>query len=389
MGTSPEIEIPETLEDWRRMATQRQLENTTLYSEKLVSASKIGFDQFLLFRVIWKIHKANQIVNLLDMKGWIKEAEKKLRSYQSWSTYCESVELPENRSRGSGEPSKATPEGNFAIVRHYQREVRKTKSEVNPQAFDTPIASRTRAKTNHAPVKQMARLGLDPFTTPTKNPNPSSSRQDDPFEDDSPNQTPSTGPSPPTTISREMEKFLYPPTKDEQIVNTALIVFLNALTTHFDFYSNWTLHRKPFVATFENAQFEARTDGYLDSPGGKTRVLIEVKPVMQESAQMVAWIKSDNELAQRTNTTRFHISQDRHQVFVTVAEYGENYLKYLSENKPSSSEDPSSFLTMNQYGPWDTSKKSSIKEIGTIILAITLRAEREIKEEKKKEKKSV
>lgn len=96
-------------------------------------------------------------------------------------------------------------------------------------------------------------------------------------------------------------------------MNTALIVFFNALTTHFDFYSNWTLHRKPFIATFENAQFEARTDGYLDSPGGKTRAIIEVKPVlrsrhrlpiqMQESAQMVAWIRSDDDLSQRTNTT--------------------------------------------------------------------------------------
>ena len=142
-----------------------------------------------------------------------------------------------------------------------------------------------------------------------------------PFENESPGPSsssssgpsPSPGPSPPSTVACELENILYPLTKDEQIVNTALIVFLNALTAHFDFYSNWTLHRKPFIATFENAQFEARTDGYLDSPGGKTRVLIEVKPVtrlqnslpiqMQESAQMVAWIRSDDDLAHRTDTT--------------------------------------------------------------------------------------
>ncbi|KAJ5393818.1 uncharacterized protein N7487_011459 [Penicillium crustosum] len=106
---------------------------------------------------------------------------------------------------------------------------------------------------------------------------------------------------------------------------------------------------------------------------------------MQESAQMVAWIRSDDDLAQSTNTTRFHISQGRHQIFVTVAEYGEKYLKYLNDKNPSPSDDLSTFLTMNQYGPWDTSKKSSVKEIGTIILAITLRTEKEIKEEIKKE----
>jgi hypothetical protein len=73
-------------------------------------------------------------------------------------------------------------------------------------------------------------------------------------------------------------------------------------------------------------------------------------------------------------------------VFVAVAEYNHNYLEYLSNKEPSSSEDSSSFLTMHQYGPWDTSSKSSVKEIGTILLAITLRAEREIKEEIQKER---
>jgi hypothetical protein len=128
----------------------------------------------------------------------------------------------------------------------------------------------------------MGRLRLDPFQTPTKKEsNSSSSRQLLLLGDESPSPSPSSDPSPPNTIARELERILYPPTKDEQIVNTALIVLLNALTTHFDFYSNWTLHRKPFTATFENAQFEARTDGYLDSPGGKTRVIIEVKPVLR------------------------------------------------------------------------------------------------------------
>ena len=70
---------------------------------------------------------------------------------------------------------------------------------------------------------------------------------------------------------------------------------------------------------------------------------------------------------------------------MTVAEYGEKYLKYLNDKNPSSSKDVSTFLTMNQYGPWDTSKKSSVKEIGAIILAITLRAEKEIRDEIKEE----
>lgn len=85
-------------------------------------------------------------------------------------------------------------------------------------------------------------------------------------------------------------------------MNCALVIFLNALTIHFDMDSNWTLHRKAFKAVFGDASFEARVDGYLKHRGNP-RVIIEVKPAsrsskelsiqMQESAQVVAWIKSD------------------------------------------------------------------------------------------------
>ena len=64
--------------------------------------------------------------------------------------------------------------------------------------------------------------------------------------------------------------------------------------------SKWTLHREAFIATFGDAEIEARTDGYLDDHRGKPSVIVEVKPLMrskklsairmQESAQMVAWM---------------------------------------------------------------------------------------------------
>lgn len=107
---------------------------------------------------------------------------------------------------------------------------------------------------------------------------------------------------PMTPVPKELASVLYPPSLDEQIVNCALVIFLNALTIHFDIDSNWTLHRKAFKAVFGDASFEARVDGYLKHRGDP-RVIIEVKPAsrsskelsiqMQESAQVVAWIKSD------------------------------------------------------------------------------------------------
>lgn len=56
---------------------------------------------------------------------------------------------------------------------------------------------------------------------------------------------------------------------------------------------------------FGDASFKARSDGYLDDRQGNAQAIIEVKPVtwtkkstlfqMQESVQLVAWIKSDGE----------------------------------------------------------------------------------------------
>ncbi|PWY82799.1 hypothetical protein BO83DRAFT_454901 [Aspergillus eucalypticola CBS 122712] len=82
-----------------------------------------------------------------------------------------------------------------------------------------------------------------------------------------------------TPESQKPDNVLYPPTMDEQIVNCALFIFLNALTMPFKLANNWTLHRKAFKAKFYNASFEARTDGYLDDRRGEAQAIIEVKPV--------------------------------------------------------------------------------------------------------------
>ena len=66
---------------------------------------------------------------------------------------------------------------------------------------------------------------------------------------------------------------------------------------------------------------------------------------------------------------------------MTVAKYGEDFLEYLSDKKAAYPKDTSSFLIMNQYGPWNITVKFDIKAIGAILLAITLRAENEIKKE--------
>lgn len=95
------------------------------------------------------------------------------------------------------------------------------------------------------------------------------------------------------------------PSEDEQIVNMALILFLDCVTTHHPKVikggsnsPSWTMKR----LQLKFGSWEARTDGYLRTPGDKEQVMaiLETKPYVrqhnldgiqkQESAQMAAWI---------------------------------------------------------------------------------------------------
>lgn len=127
---------------------------------------------------------------------------------------------------------------------------------------------------------------------------------------------------------------------------------------------------------------------------------------MQEGAQVVAWIKSDDHEAERNfmtyvfplsftnlsyeitqllisnNDRRLHISQDRNKIFVNVAKCDEAYLDHLNNPQPSTVETTPSFLTMHQFGPWDILNAADMKELGPILLAISLRADYESKQGK-------
>lgn len=68
------------------------------------------------------------------------------------------------------------------------------------------------------------------------------------------------------------------------------------------------------------------------------------------------------------------MSQDRNEIYIIFAEYDETYVKYL-DDKLDRSEGPGS-LTMHQFGPWDIEKRSDMADVGRILLAIALRADK-------------
>lgn len=211
--------------------------------------------------------------------------------------------------------------------------------------------------------------------------------------------TPSFSTAPSSTRSSleaisPMDAALVKAAKDEQIVNIALISFLHALTTcHEDVRAYWGIDRKLFH--FSDL-FEARTDGLLKIGREESPLaILEVKPhvrttnikqvQMQESAQMASWIYDHQNIGHISRSPtgsmrRVIISQDHQEIYVTFAEYDDAYIKYIRPNNQaelSQALAQSPFMTMHQFGPWPCSKSSLMKNLGPIILGLTIQQSRE------------
>lgn len=62
------------------------------------------------------------------------------------------------------------------------------------------------------------------------------------------------------------------------------------------------------------------------------------------------------------------MSQNRHEIYLTIAEYDDAYVEYLhNKNK-----DTKSMMKMNEFGPWLVDNKSHMRDFAGIMLAFTL-----------------
>lgn len=65
---------------------------------------------------------------------------------------------------------------------------------------------------------------------------------------------------------------------------------------------------------------------------------------------------------QLLHSSRMLISQDRHEIFVTLANYGRDYVDYLQN--PGSNQ---AYMEMQEYGPYPTDSASNMRELAKII----------------------
>ncbi|KAI9768725.1 MAG: hypothetical protein M1840_004720 [Geoglossum simile] len=177
------------------------------------------------------------------------------------------------------------------------------------------------------------------------------------------------------------------PSDDEQIVNMALLLFLNSTTmNHPNVRSGWSPQRKVFKF---GDLFEARTDGFLrTSQSGRVGAIIEVKRYlrgfnelrvqMQESAQMAAWIAANpsDRIEHNSSKWRLLISQNHKEIYLTFAEYGTEYEEYVKgiNHDTTGNRETLSFLTMNRYGPWDVGEKPHMIDLAVVILGFVIQS---------------
>lgn len=61
---------------------------------------------------------------------------------------------------------------------------------------------------------------------------------------------------------------------------------------------------------------------------------------------------------------------NRHELYIIIAEYTADYVDYLTN--PGRQSECESFLTMNQFGPWDIGSPTEIADFAAILLTVTL-----------------
>ncbi|RSL50666.1 hypothetical protein CEP54_011824 [Fusarium duplospermum] len=400
--------LPPDVDSWRTTARDYGVDTDSVHSYRLPSASNASMQQFLLLRAYWPhrldtknfdpAYKAGQWIR----QEFIEKATKELNDDRntSWKTYLESF----------GRNFRSLDcQGTYALARYYQHLCTLNKDRANkssqPKVHFTPRQTRSMARAAAAAAEGSPSARQKEPRTPPQN--DLANAMDDlllePNKDD-PFSTPLSFMASPSDDADDEE--VCKAIEDEQIVNTALVSFLNALTLHSSAQGEWSLYRMPFVVRSADGSkvFEARVDGILRDSSSGTGAIIEVKPMarynevavenkirMQETAQMAAWIAAEppktatmprsqqqlklgsgsksKKAAGKPNVhRRLLVSQDRHQIFLIVATFDDEYVHYISGDNDTTQ----SFLAMQEYGPYDVGEREDMDVLGGIMLAISM-----------------
>ena len=339
--------LPFNASEWNKLFQKRGL------STAQTSASKVGHEGFLSLRALWKHHDGADFSKNAVIPGpYFDKATDYLSRSEPFLKYLSSIEHT-NLSEGN---EIAQDIGAYSLVYYFQQQVLRVgtmSDEDTEKVFFTPVTARTRSKKPQLPIHQYSILdaecpGAEDSPVPkrkklssklkasiTKRGNSSSAasfensstqtseprslienfkklsikegigigewegEEGKPRTPESSRPTQGTSVLPAMSPASPFRDVAVPAARDEQIVNTALVLLLSSLTMyHPEVRAEWTLHRRGFQLS---KWLEARTDGFLRGGEKDTPlVILEVKASwrerrkpyvqFQESAQMAAWI---------------------------------------------------------------------------------------------------
>ncbi|KAH9995006.1 hypothetical protein F4779DRAFT_200571 [Xylariaceae sp. FL0662B] len=392
--------FPSTVKQWKKLEQEHRLCGQSIYDRNYTdSGSVMGIKQYILLRSVTRLYDAKNLLqkerNPLISKDNMNRAENILKGRDSFTHYCESF---------TRQPSQLMQEpfaeyGSFSMVRKSQILTQGIKAKSStPKVILSP-------KTEESKGKSSSRAPETP-STPTRQRTKASQYPgmvgidvlDEALRGESPTQThdPSTpditglslSPHSPATNATPGEVA-----DDEQLVNVAAVQFLQALTMHHQCTFEWSYLRKAFKLQIQTGEglakvFEARVDGCLRMSADPTKVrsIIEVKPVLrypndnviqikyQETAQLAAFIANQPpENLQPGEKARYLlISQDKHEMYFSIATFGLPYLHYIQGRTVLPGDDSLGWLDITEYGPFDTAKLQHMKVACHFMLAYTL-----------------
>lgn len=427
--------LPHDFKSWIKLVETLNLQNDSLFTLlKVNSGSEFTLPQFLMLRVFYKpVEEYNSLESLFNNTKdravaadiW-KDTGTFLEQFTDFQEYLKAIE--------EGRDAK----GSFAMTRLYQRRCAELKDEFCPnvdrqkvelpdrrvtrgyaralkQADTSPSLKPDKASASGTEIDGLSSQldGLSVNDTDPKTPKPSSdpSGHGNPESDSTGagrkymlTPLPKGGDPMPAAIEDQAYKFI----EDEQIVNFALLLLVDTLVIQCkDATGSWSPYRAPFEACDRRGQkiYQAFVDGlYRKKKEGRkgldpkkeeleANMIIEVKPHsrnkpptadtmavnMQESAQMAAWISKVNisgqEDEKHTIYRRVLISQNRRQIFVTIAKYDQAYVDYIKGNTVLGEElegPDGPFLTMERYGPYDITNWEEMRWISHMLLALSI-----------------
>ena len=296
-----DVALPASIKEWEEEAKIHGVLGTSVHKLlDVASASKIGPKQYYSLRVLWKVNRTGlpnaNILGFSKDDPIYRTASDYLKKSQSWQDYLANV--PSGPLPFSA--NKLRDIGAFSNVLYYQRHVEPIEHLGSADlAMDLVPSKFSPRRAPGAPSVSLQPETPSLTTSRGRHTMKKSSylEPDYSFDDSLVSDNSFAPPDPQSPIS----KAIIARSEDEQIVNIALILWLQTLVM---FHPRIQLERLKWSVKrlkFGFGEWEARTDGCLRKDG-EVKAIVEVKPFArrdypsaiqkQESAQMASWIRN-------------------------------------------------------------------------------------------------